>query len=158
MAKVKSDKIPHYELLYIVSNKFTEDEEKPIIKNVNEIIESYKGINIASEEWGKRKLAYPIKGFSHGYYILVDFDVEANQLKKISDKLRMTSEVLRFQIIVKDLEKAKRAKKEVIKTEEKKKTEIAEKPKKEKEEKKKKVDLEELDKKLDKILDTDDLL
>jgi small subunit ribosomal protein S6 len=166
MSKNKSVKTPHYELLYIVSNKYTEDELKPIIEKANSIIRDQGGAVTYSEDWGKRRLAYPIEHMNHGYYFLVEFDLESKKIDEISNSFNMAQEILRFQVVAKEArtleeirhEKEKKedlVKKEIIaKKEEREKEE----PKEVKEEGDKKVDLKDLDEKLDKILDTDDLL
>lgn len=165
MAKIKHSGTPHYELLYLITNEYTEDELKPIIEKISGLITAKGGKITLTEEWGKKRLAYPIKSFKYGYYILNEFDAEGKDVAEIDRALRMASEILRHQIVVKrvktaeEIEKEKKIAQKIAskheaqeKTEEKKKTE-------EKEEKrKKKVDLEDLDEKLDKIFDTDDLL
>jgi len=138
MSKAKTSQIPHYELLYIVSNKYSEEEIKPIIAKVNKLIVDNEGKITNSQEWGKKKLAYPIQHFNYGYYNLVEFDCGGEKLKKINKEMRIDSDILRFQIVAKK-----------IKTE---------KEKLEKEKTKGKVNLKDLDEKLDKILETDDLL
>jgi small subunit ribosomal protein S6 len=159
MAKVKSDKIPHYELLYIVSNKFTEDELKPIMEKTHKLIEKNGGVITHEEEWGKRKLAYPIKLFSHGYYILSEFDLAGESLEKVNQALAMESDILRHQIVVKkiktaaEIEKEKRISDKIAA-----KATAKEKLEAEAEKKKGKVDLKDLDERLDRILETDDLL
>ncbi len=166
MSKNKPSEIPHYELLYIVSNKYTEEELKPIIKEVKEIINKNEGQITYTEEWGKRKLAYPIKHFSYGYYNLVEFDVAGEKVAKIDKALRLSEHILRHQIVAKKFKTAEEIAKEEKEREEidqkiaaKKEAEQKEKEtKKEKQEPKKSIDLQELDKKLDKILETDDLL
>jgi small subunit ribosomal protein S6 len=161
MAKTKSSNIPHYELLYIVPNKFTEDELKPIFEKVYKIISDKGGKITFTEEWGKRRLAYPIKHFSYAYYTLVEFDLEGSKVAEIDRALHMMSEVLRHQIITKKVKTEEEIKKEkeitkkiAAKQAEEKKT-LEE---KERAKDKKKIDLEDLDEKLDKILETDDLL
>ena len=171
MAKNKSTKIPHYEILYIISNKYTKDELKPIIKTVNNIIEENGGKITYSEDWGKKKLSYKIQNFNYGYYTLVEFDDCKNNVNDINRTLRMTNEILRHIIVAVKARSAEKIKKEKKKSEElsKKQTDKAiekviekkEEIKKEKpkaQSKKKKVDLKDLDKKLEKILNTDDLL
>lgn len=157
MSKVKSDKIPHYELLYIVSNKFTEDELKPIIEQVRQLIEKNGGRITFTEQWGKRKLAYSIKLFSHGYYNLVEFDAVGEGLKKITRGLDMESEIVRYQIVAKKIKTAAEVEKEKAITEKIAAKAVA-KEQLEEEKKKGKVDLKDLDERLDRILDTDDLL
>ena len=171
MAKNKSTKIPHYEILYIISNKYTENELKPIIKIVNNIIEENGGKITYSEDWGKKKLSYKIQNFNYGYYTLVEFDDYKNKVNDIDRVLRMTNKVLRHIIVATKARSTEKIKEEKKKSEElsKKQTNKAiekviekkEEIKKEKpkaQSKKKKVDLKDLDKKLEKILNTDDLL
>jgi small subunit ribosomal protein S6 len=161
MAKNKLGKTPHYELLYIIPNKYSEDELKPIVEKVNKLITDNEGKVTYEEVWGKKKMCYPIQGFNHGYYQLAEFYASEEYVNKINHELRIDRDVLRHMIVVKavvseeerEAKKKKAEKKMIEKVEEKKKEE--EKPK---EEPKKKVNMKELDEKLDKILDTDDLL
>jgi small subunit ribosomal protein S6 len=164
MAKNKSSKTPHYELLFIVSNKFTEDEVKPIIEEVKAIIEKNDGTVTYDEYWGKKELAYPINHFNHGYYALYEFDAAGEKMAQIDKDLRMHRKVLRHQIVTKifrtpeeiiaekkaEEEKRAKVKKETV---EEKKEEV-----KKEEKEVAKVNLKDLDEKLDKILETDDLL
>jgi small subunit ribosomal protein S6 len=163
MAKNKKVEIPHYELLYIISNKFTEEEIVPIAQKVEKIITDNNGIITHKEVWGKKKLSYAIKHFSHGYYNLIEFDVPGNELASIDKLMRLSSEILRHQIVTKKARTEEEIRKEKAKLEEMAKEEV----KKEKqdiveekveEKKKPKVDLQDLDEKLDRILETDDLL
>jgi len=159
MAKNKTSEIPHYELLYIVSNKYSENELAPIIDKVRKMINDQGGNITFSEEWGKKRLAYPIKHFRYGYYILIEFDLNGEKLAKVDRILRLANEILRHQIVNKK-------KKTAIKIEKEKKAAKKNVAKKEKEfapaevpaDKAKKVELKDLDEKLDKILETDDLL
>lgn len=183
MSKTKSSEKYHYEILYIIPNKFTEDEGKKINEKIEKMITDLEGEITYSENWGKKKFAYPIKNYNHGYYNLFEFDLWGKDLKELDNSLRMSSKVLRHQIIravkrteeeiKKDKKKSEEmAKKEdgevetpstsskQAKEEEKKETIVSKEIKREKEQddKKKKTDLKDLDKKLDDILKTDDLL
>jgi small subunit ribosomal protein S6 len=163
MSKTKSSEIPHYEMLYIVSNQFTEDEVKQVNAKVNALIKDNGGVITYSEDWGKKKLCYQIKQFNHGYFCLVEFDIVGEKLIKISTNLRMSSDVLRFQIVSKHKKTEAEIKAEKVEADKKVEHKIEEVKKKEEEENKKekevkKLDLKDLDEKLDKILDTDDLL
>lgn len=176
MSKTKKTESPHYELLYIISNKFTEDEISPIIEKVKAILTDNGGTITLAEEWGKKHLAYPISGFSYGYYTLVEFDLLGINLAKIDRSLRMMSEILRHQIVRKDervetkpakaaAEASKNAEVEKPVAKEEKVAEAKEDEKgdakevaKEKPKAKEKTTMKELDEKLDKILDSSDLL
>jgi len=163
MAKNKSNKTPHYEMLYIISNKFTEDELKPIREKVGKTITDNGGAVTYAEEWGKKKFTYPIEHFHHGYYQLLEFDLEADKVAGLDRTFRLSNEILRHMLVAKpvrsteEIEAEKRAaEKRVAKMKEKEEKEIKKEEKKP--EKKKLVDLKDLDEKLDKILETDDLL
>lgn len=157
MSKTKKNTVAHYELLYVISNQYTENEIKPIIEKISDLIKKNKGEITLIEEWGKKKLAYKIKTFAFGYYVLVEFDVEAINIKDIDHALRMSKEILRYMIVVKK-KKTPQEIKEVQKRMEKRKEEDKKKEKAEKEKGTGEVNLSELDKKLDKILDTNDLI
>lgn len=152
MSKTKATEITHYELLYIISNKYSEDEVAPISEKVMAMIKNAGGTITRDEEWGKKRLAYPIKNFIFGYYNLIEFDLVGEKLLQLDRNLRLAAEVLRHQIIKKVVRELK--KKRVKPTAQLK----AEQPEKEVKKDKPKTDLKALDEKLDKILETNDLL
>ena len=161
MSKIKSSKIPHYELLYIISNKFSENELAPIAERVKKIIIDNGGDITINKEWGKKRLAYPIKGFYYGYYFLLEFDLAGEKLAKVDRALRLSSEIVRHQIVSKKVKTAEEIKKEkeiAAKIAAKTTEEASREEKLTKEKSKEKIDLKELDEKLDKILETSDLL
>lgn len=157
MAKNKSADTPHYELLYIIANKFSENELDPIIAKVSKLIEEGQGKITHTEDWGKKRMAYQIAGYTHGYYRLAEFDLEAANLARVERNLRMMPEVIRHQIVKKtpfDPTQVKPAPvKPVVENNEPVVAKTVEKPKA-----KDKADLKDLDEKLDKILETNDLL
>ena len=174
MSKTKSSELPHYELLYLIANKYSEIEVKPIMEKVNLLITNNQGKITQSVELGKKRMAYAIKGFRFGYYNLLEFDMPGINLINVDHALRMMSEILRQQIVLKPLKTE-----EQIKQDRKIAAKIAARnteAEKSVQEKisarsatpasavspkaadKDKVDLKDLDEKLDKILETDNLL
>lgn len=183
----------HYELLYIVSGRYTEEEVGPIKEETKKII-IQAGAEISHEEdWGKRRFAYPIGQEHGGYYFLVQFSLPKEKLQEADRLLHLAKEVMRYQVVVigdkspeeRAKEKAQKdARKEKLEEEmaaERKKQEEKAAPRKpkpapapvqqpivKKEEgdeakpeatdEEDKVKLEELDKKLDEILDTKDIV
>lgn len=161
MSKTKSDQTPHYELLYLISNQYSEDEVKPIVEKVNSLIAANQGKITLSEGLGKKRLAYPIKDFRYGYYNLTEFDMPGINLAGLDRALRMMNEILRQQIVLKPLMTAEQiAKDKKIAEKITARNQEEEKAAKEKikDQDKGKVDLKDLDEKLDKILETDSLL
>src|SRR6056297_653635 len=107
MSKTKKIEKQHYELLYIIPNNFTEEEAGQIQEKIKEQITQKGGEFSREENWGKKKLAYPIKNFNHGYYNLVEFDSYTEDMEKISQFLKLLDEVLRFQVVKKNKETKK---------------------------------------------------
>jgi small subunit ribosomal protein S6 len=169
MSKTKPSGLIHYEILFIVPNKFTDDEAQKVFKKVGELITSLDGKLTLENYWGKKKFAYPINHEYYGYYGLYEFDLERTLIAKINDTLRLDKEVVRFLIVKKDVkseEQIKKDKKIKEKIDSKKTEELKEKEEAKKETKKvskkkeseKKIDLKTLDEKLDDVLNIDNLL
>lgn len=143
-----------YELLYIVHPDLESSIDK-ITDRVKGAIESRGGKITYEENWGKRKLAYPINKSEVGIYVLYYFESPKEALTKVERDLRLTEEVMRFMLLaLEDRKKpeAPKAKKEEPKIEE---AEVKKAPKKE--EKKAPAEDEEtrlkkLDEKLEAIL------
>ncbi|MBU1038841.1 30S ribosomal protein S6 [Patescibacteria group bacterium] len=93
----------HYELIYIIPIKAGSEEDTTVADKVRAMLKE-EGATISQEDsLGKKKLAYPIKGLRHGNYILVEFDLESTKLARVNNWFRMSTEVLRSQIILKPL-------------------------------------------------------
>ena len=168
MSKTKSAGLAHYEMLFILPNKYTEDEAKQVIVKTGDIIKENGGQITFEEYWGKKRLAYAIKQNHYGYYSLFEFDLEGKNLAKLDKIFRLSTEILRHQIVTKafktpeeiKLEKEKKAKIEQKKAEveKEKKASISVTPTTTTKAKDKRVDLKDLDEKLEGILNAKDLI
>lgn len=173
MSKTKNSGATHYEILFIVPNKFTEDEAKTVSSQMEKVIEENEGKITFREFWGKKRLAYEIKHNAFGYYGLFEFDLEGQNLAKIDKNFRLSTDILRHQIIIKKAKSEKEiAKDKLIRakidskkaTEEKSKEDKTKKvsapaaTSKVKDVKETKVDLKDLDDKLEGILSAKDLI
>lgn len=67
------------------------------------------------DNWGKRKLAYPIKKNEHGVYVFYTVELPAESVRKVESVLNITDEVIRFLITRPDLKAI--AKAEALKAE-----------------------------------------
>jgi len=67
------------------------------------------------DNWGKRKLAYPIKKNEHAVYVFYTLDLPAESVRKVESTLNITDEVIRFLITRPDLKAI--AKAEALKAE-----------------------------------------
>lgn len=85
-----------YELIYIVDTALEEDPRKELIARFNTMIEQNGGTVDKVEEWGKRRLAYPINDKPEGYYVLVHYTAETTVPKEIERNLGITEGILRY--------------------------------------------------------------
>ena len=87
-------------------------------KRVEKIIADNGGKIVGTDNWGKRKLAYPIKKNEHAVYAFYTVELPAENVQKVETTLNITDEVLRFLITRPDLKaiaKAEAAKAEKAK-------------------------------------------
>jgi len=101
MSKTKTTGVTRYEILFIIPNRFTDDEAKTVSSSVEKTIADNGGTITLREYWGKKRLAYEIKHNAFGYYSLLEFDLEGKNLAKIDTAFRLSADVLRHQIVVK---------------------------------------------------------
>ena len=107
-----------YEIAVLYHPDLEIDIEKSAAKVVK-IFTDNGGKVTAEDNWGKRKLAYPIKGHDHAVYVFYTVDLPGANLAKIESILNITDEVIRFLITKPDTNaiakaeafKAERAKK-----------------------------------------------
>ncbi|HLD21254.1 MAG TPA: 30S ribosomal protein S6 [Patescibacteria group bacterium] len=88
-----------YELLYIVGTQFTDQEIADIQGKINASIEEAGAKVLKSENLGKIKLAYPIKKIRHGSYILTYFDAETSAVSDLNRRLSLREEILRHTLL-----------------------------------------------------------
>lgn len=82
---------------------------------VTKIVTDNGGKVIATDNWGKRKLAYDIKGNEHAIYVFYAVELPGEGVQKVESTLNITDEVIRFLITKPDLKAA--AKAEALKAE-----------------------------------------
>ena len=88
-----------YETIFIVQPDLGDDETKALTAKVQEIIASMKGDFKRLEDWGARKLAYPINKFARGRYYYLRFDGDAPLIAELERRLRLDDKVLRYQSV-----------------------------------------------------------
>jgi small subunit ribosomal protein S6 len=84
-------------------------------ERVTAIFKNNKGTVVSADNWGKRKLAYPIQNLEHAIYVFYTLEIEPTRVQKIETTLNITDEVIRFLITrvdAKERAKAKAAKAE----------------------------------------------
>lgn len=91
--------MPSYELVFIISPEVTDEEVPNTVTKVSEIINKIGGNVTETSQWGRRKLAYPIKRFTEGNYVLAQIELAPASIKELEANLRVSDEVLRHLLI-----------------------------------------------------------
>jgi len=83
----------------VISPEVTDDNLPAIMERVTQFIASRGGSVTEVNPWGRRKLAYPIKRFLEGNYVLTQFKLEPRLTAELEANLRLQEEVLRHLLI-----------------------------------------------------------
>lgn len=96
-----------YELTVLIHPDLEVDLEKPLAK-VRDIVTTAGGTIVKEDNWGKKRLAYPIKKQDFAIYVYFDVQLPADAPLKISNIFNITDEVVRY-LLVKQDERALKA-------------------------------------------------
>ncbi len=88
-----------YELVVIISPEVTDEEFPVTLDKMNQFITDRGGSITEVNQWGRRKLAYPIGNFMEGNYVLTQFKMEPKQTAELEASLRLTEEILRHLLV-----------------------------------------------------------
>ena len=87
-----------YELTVLIHQDLESDLEKPLAK-IRSLVTGNGGEIAKEDNWGKKKLAYAIKGEEFAIYVAMDIKLPATAPLKISNTLNITDEVLRYLLV-----------------------------------------------------------
>jgi small subunit ribosomal protein S6 len=97
---VEDKPLQDYELVLIFSPELEEEKLSATIDNVTQLITGKGGVISEVEQWGKRKLAYPIKRSMDGNYVLIRLKMKPKLTKEFEASLQISEEILR-QLLIK---------------------------------------------------------
>lgn len=88
-----------YETIFILDCENEEEVQKSLIERVKNEIEGANGVIEKLDEWGKKKLAYPINFNKEGYYVYIEFEAEAEFPLALERIFRITEGILKGLIV-----------------------------------------------------------
>ena len=97
MAKINAN----YEVVYILDPAMGEEAIAAMVAKFKTLVET-QGTVSEVDEWGKRRLAYPINDLNEGYYVLMTFTAAPSLPAELDRVLKITEGVMRSMIICKD--------------------------------------------------------
>lgn len=89
-------KLAGYETTFITRAEMTDEALKALQDRLTGVVKDWKGEVILQEDWGKRKLAYPIQKESRGQYTYLVYTGKSDIVHEMERNLRMQDHVLRF--------------------------------------------------------------
>lgn len=85
--------------MYILRPDIDEERYAQEISRFEEFVKQEGGEVGGVEERGKRALAYEIKHYDQGYYVLMNFTLEPDRLPRVDERFKLSDAVLRHQIV-----------------------------------------------------------
>lgn len=88
-----------YEAMYIVTPEMEDEAIKGVIEKFSGIITANGGEIEKTDEWGRKKLAYPIDYKTEGYYVLVNFAAVPELPRELERNFRNDESILRYMVV-----------------------------------------------------------
>jgi len=92
--------MPQYELMYLLGSHVADDEVPKISEQILKFVGDFGGTEVTETQLGKKKLAYPIGKTRNGYYVVVNFTMEAKSINLFDARVHaQDSSIIRYLII-----------------------------------------------------------
>lgn len=85
-----------YETVFIIDPSIEAEETERVIEDTQNLISGSGGTVIRVDKWGKKRLAYEVKGNRDGYYVLVDFEAEPQFIQRLGRYYGLTEEIIKY--------------------------------------------------------------
>lgn len=93
-----------YELMLVVRPTVEEEAVDALVQRLTDIVTREGGEIENIDKWGKRRLAYEIKGHTEGFYVVINFQAEPATASELERIVKITDEVIRH-LLVRQIEK-----------------------------------------------------
>lgn len=91
-----------YELMYILQPTLSAEEQTALVDRFNDLITTMNGSIEKTDRWERRTLAYELKGFRDGYYVVVNFQGDSALVDEIDRQMKITEPILRHMMLRRD--------------------------------------------------------
>jgi len=91
-----------YELGFILNPEVNEEQTRTILERIEQIATNYGGQIMRVNQWGRRRLAYPIEHHRDGFYVFIDMVLTPETVSELDRTLKVSEEVLRHLIKLRD--------------------------------------------------------
>ena len=97
--KTEDTRLSDYELVCIINPDITEEVLESKLNSISEYITGHDGVISNVDNWGKKKLAYPLKRYLEGNYVLTRFKISPTRCKELEANLKISEEILRHLLL-----------------------------------------------------------
>jgi len=91
-----------YELGFILSPEVSEEETRSILDRLAQIVAQHDGQVVKVNQWGRRRLAYPIERHRDGFYVFIDMILTPETVIELERTLKVSEIVLRYMATKRD--------------------------------------------------------
>lgn len=88
--------LKNYETVFIATPVLSEAQMKETAAKYLNLIKENNGTVVNDEDWGLKKLAYPIQKKTSGFYHLIEFQAEPTFIDKLETQYRRDERIIRF--------------------------------------------------------------
>ncbi len=86
----------HYETVFILNPVLSEDQIKETVKKYEDFLVSHGAEMVSKEDWGLKKLAYPIQHKKSGFYHLFEFKAPGEVINPLEVEFRREERMMRY--------------------------------------------------------------
>ncbi len=88
-----------YELTVIIDPEVAEEDVPKVLEKLNEFVTQRGGNVLELNQWGRRRLAYPINHRGEGNYVVMQFELEPDKTRELENSLYLSEEFLRHLLV-----------------------------------------------------------
>ena len=103
----------HYETLFIINPEINDEDTEAVVEKYTNILNDGGAFIGLVDKWGRRRLAYTVKKFNKGFYVLLDYGASPEAVAEMERLFKIDEQVIRFLTVKQaddyDLEAAKAA-------------------------------------------------
>ena len=86
----------NYEVVFVAAPTLESEELDGFIDHIQTVVEGKNGKVVKVDNWGKKSLAYRIKKFREGYYVVLNIEGDGSAITELERRFRVTDYILRF--------------------------------------------------------------
>jgi len=85
-----------YEVVFIAAPTISSEELDTFTAQMQSVVEGKNGKVVKVENWGKKSMAYRIKRFRDGYYVVLTLEADGGAIAELERRFRVSDFIIRF--------------------------------------------------------------